>query len=68
MPKALHATVGARFDRMQQLSRIHSVLSRQGVKDGQIDGFVRKLWTGVQNGSIKDPASDADIVKLYKGG
>ena len=63
MPSDLQGVMGKRFDRLQQVAQVHTLLSGHGASSAQIEGFVRKIWEAKQ-----DPKTDAEILKLYGGG
>lgn len=66
LPTALRGVMGARVTRLKQYAQIHQTLSAKGYGDKAIDGFVTKLWKGLQaGGGGFDPQTPAQIMQAF---
>lgn len=66
LPKAIRPIMEKRFDRLIQLNGIYKTLKSKGVDDSKIEGFTKKLWSGLSTGKIKfDPQTAADILDSF---
>lgn len=67
MPGPVKATMTKRLARLSQYRSIYKALSLKGYSDKSIDGFVKKLWSGLSAGTVKkDPKTPADVLKAFE--